>query len=108
MKHEIAHDLDINLAKEATVRAFEAYQKRFADYQPKMRWTGERDARIEFTVKGMKLEGSIGILPRAIELDLEVPFLFRVFKGKAIGVIDREVRTWLDKAKRGEFASPAG
>jgi hypothetical protein len=105
MKHEIAHDLDVNLAKEATVRAFEAYQKRFVDYHPQMHWTAERDARIEFTVK---LQGSIGILPRVIELDLEVPFLFRIFKGKALEVIEREVRIWLDKAKRGEITAPAG
>jgi hypothetical protein len=107
MKHQIAHDLDVNLAKEAAARAFEAYQKRFANYQPTMQWTGERDARIEFKVKGMKLQGSIGILPRAIEIDLDVPFVFRVFKSKAIEVIEREVRVWLDKAKRGELAAPA-
>ena len=107
MKHQIAHDLDTALAKEAAVRAFEAYQQRFSDYQPKMTWGSERDARIEFNVKGMKLQGSIGILPRAIELDLDVPFVFRLFKSKAIDVIEREVRVWLDKAKRGELAAPA-
>jgi hypothetical protein len=107
MKHIIAHDLDQGLAKEVAVRAFESYQKRFADYQPKMSWNSERDARIEFTVKGLKLQGSIGITPRAIELDLDVPFVFRLFKSKAIDVIEREVRSWLDKAKRGELTKPA-
>jgi hypothetical protein len=71
-----------------------------------MLWVGERDARIEFNVKGMKLQGSIGIQPQVIELDLEVPFLFRLFKNKAIDVIDREVKIWLDKAKRGELSGP--
>ena len=108
MKHEIRHDLDFNLAKQATTRAFEAYQKRFADYHPTMQWTGDRDARIEFNVKGMKLQGSIGIQPKSIELDLEVPFLFRVFKSKAIEVIEREVKIWLDKAKRGELSGSTG
>ena len=107
MKHQIAHDLDMGLAKEAAGRAFEAYQKRFADYQPKLNWVSERDAQIEFNIKGMKLHGSIGILPRAIELDLDVPFVFRLFKNKAVDVIDREVRTWLDKAKRGELIAPS-
>jgi hypothetical protein len=106
MKHQIAHDLDFNLAKEVAVRAFESYQKRFADYQPRMTWINDRNARIEFSIKGLKLQGSIGIAPRAIELDLDVPFVFRVFKSKAIDVIEREVRIWLDKAKRGELSKP--
>jgi hypothetical protein len=107
MKHEIPHDLDVSLAKEAAARAFDAYQKRFASFQPRMQWTSEREARIEFNVKGMKLQGTIGIQPRTIDVDLDVPFLFRPFKSKAIEVIDREVKVWLDKAKRGELSKPS-
>ncbi|MET0592575.1 MAG: polyhydroxyalkanoic acid system family protein [Polyangiaceae bacterium] len=106
MKHQIAHDLDSNLAKEAAIRAFDAYKQRFANYNPTIDWANDRKARIGFSVKGVKLEGSIDILPKAIELDLDVPFLFRPFKGKAIEVIEREVRTWLDKAKKGELKAP--
>jgi hypothetical protein len=105
MKHQIAHDLDENVAKEVAVRAFESYQKRFADYRPKMQWVGAKDARIEFSVKGLKLQGTIGILPRAIELDLDVPFVFRLFRNKAIEVIEREVKNWIGKAKRGELSA---
>ncbi|HEX9297682.1 MAG TPA: polyhydroxyalkanoic acid system family protein [Polyangiaceae bacterium] len=108
MKHQIAHDLEDDVAKQVAVRAFESYQQRFSNYHPKMAWVSDRDARIEFSVKGMKLHGSIGILPRAIELDLDVPFVFRIFKGKAIEVIEREVRNWIAKAKRGELAGAAG
>lgn len=107
MKHQIAHDLDVSLAKEAAVRAFEAYQKRFTNYHPTMQWDTDKKARIGFSVKGVKLEGWIDILPRAIELDLDVPFLFRPFKGKAIEVIEREVRNWLAKAKNGELKAPS-
>jgi hypothetical protein len=106
MKHQIPHDLDVNVAKEVAARAFDSYRARFANYQPKLQWTGERDARIEFQVKGLKLQGSIGILPRAIELDLDVPFVFRLFKSKAVEVIEREVRVWIAKAKAGELAPP--
>jgi Putative polyhydroxyalkanoic acid system protein (PHA_gran_rgn) len=107
MKHQIAHDLEESVAKEVAVRAFESYQKRFADYQPKLHWVGDKDARIEFNVKGLKLSGSIGIQPRAIELDLDVPFVFRLFKSKAIDVIEREVKNWIGKAKRGELTAPS-
>jgi hypothetical protein len=108
MKHEIAHDLDANLAKKVAIHAFEAYQRRFSSYEPKMEWVGDQDARIDFNVKGMKLQGSIGIRPRAIELDLDVPFVLRLFKGKAIGVIEREVQNWIGKAKRGELTAAKG
>jgi hypothetical protein len=70
-----------------------------------MQWVGAKDARIEFSVKGLKLQGTIGILPRAIELDLDVPFVFRLFKNKAVDVIEREVRNWIAKAKRGELTA---
>ena len=107
MKHQISHDLDEKTAKQVADRAFEAYQKRFVDYQPRMNWVGDKDANIEFSVKGLKLGGTIGIRPRAIELDLDVPFVFRLFKSKAIDVIEREVRNWIEKAKRGELAAPS-
>ena len=108
MKHLIAHDLDESMAKQVADRAFESYQKRFLDYHPKMKWVGDKDAAIEFSVKGLKLHGSIGIRPRAIELDLDVPFVFRLFKSKAIDVIEREVKNWIGKAKRGELTAPSG
>jgi len=107
MKHQIAHDLDESTAKQVADRAFESYQKRFVDYQPRMKWVGDKDATIEFSVKGLKLGGTIGIRPRAIELDLDVPFVFRLFKSKAIEVIEREVKNWIGKAKRGELTSPS-
>jgi hypothetical protein len=107
MKHQIAHDLDDAVAKEVAIRAFESYQKRFADYHPKMHWVSDKDAAIEFGVKGLTLKGSIGIRPHVIELDLDVPFVFRLFKSKAIDVIEREVKNWIGKAKRGELNAPS-
>ena len=107
MKHQIAHDLDDAVAKEVAIRAFESYQKRFVDYHPKMHWVSDKDAAIEFGVKGLTLKGSIGIRPHVIELDLDVPFVFRLFKSKAIDVIEREVKNWIGKAKRGELNAPS-
>jgi hypothetical protein len=104
MKHEIPHDLDVAMAKTVTARAFESYRARFSEYGPKLEWLGDRDARIEFRIKGLKLAGSIGIRPRSIDLDLDVPLVFRLFRNKAIEVIDKEVRVWIAKAKAGELA----
>jgi hypothetical protein len=105
MKHEIPHDLDLALAKTVAVRAFESYRARFAEYGPKLEWLNDRNARIEFRVKGLRLHGSIGIRPRSIDLDLDVPLVFRLFKNKAIEVIEAEVRAWIVKAKAGQLTA---
>ena len=103
MKHSIAHDLDESLAKKAAERAFAAYAVKLADYAPVVTWTDAAHANITFNVKGMTLKGRFTLAPGSIDLELDVPFLLRMFQGKAINVIDREVREWLVKAKAGEL-----
>jgi hypothetical protein len=103
MKHQIQHDLDAGLAKTVADRAFESYRARFAEYRPSMVWTSDGDAKIEFQIKGFKLSGGISVRPRTIDLELDVPFIFRLFKSRALDVIEREVRYWIGKAKAGEL-----
>lgn len=105
MTHDIPHDLDFPLAKLAAQKAAEAYGKRFAEYDYKATWV--RDDRVElgFTVVGRRLEGAMTIKSDRLELELEVPLLLRPFRGKAIEIIEKEARTWLDKAKRGELTA---
>ena len=54
-------------------------------------------------MKGTSLKGVIELAPGSISFDLEVPFLLRMFKGKAIEIMDGELRSWTEKAKRGEL-----
>jgi hypothetical protein len=103
MKHVVKHDLDQGLARKAADKAWEAYSERFSKYNPKATWTSETHADIEFTVKGMHLKGSIDLEPGGIALELEVPFVLRVFKKQAIDVIEKEIQKWIDKAKAGEL-----
>lgn len=103
MKHVIQHDLDTDTAKRVADRAFAEYRNRYPDYQPSLSWVNDRRADVAFNAKGVKLSGAMEIDPGAINLELDVPFLFRPFQKKAIEVIDREVRTWLGKAKNGEL-----
>lgn len=103
MKHVIQHDLDIVTAKRATDRAFAEYRTRYPDYSPALLWAGDRKADVTFNAKGVKLNGGVEISEGQVALELEVPFLFRPFQKKAMEVIEREVRAWLDKAKRGEI-----
>jgi len=103
MKHVIEHPLDVETAHKVADRAFGEYKAKYPAYDPKLTWTGERDANIAFSAKGVHIAGKLKVREGAIDVDLEVPFLLRVFQSKAIDVIDREVRRWVERAKAGEL-----
>lgn len=103
VKHTIEHPLSIDLAKKATEKAFESYAERFAKYNPTADWTGPHAADVGFEVKGVKLGGSIVLREGAIDLDMKVPFVFKPFRSKALDVIEREIKEWIERAKEGEL-----
>lgn len=103
MKHSIDHDLDLVTAKKVTDRAFAEYGNRYPDYKPTLTWADERRADVSFSAKGIHLGGVMAIDEKTISLDLDVPFLFRPFQKRAIEVIDREVKVWIEKAHAGEI-----
>jgi hypothetical protein len=103
MKHTIEHSLPLDLAKKATEKAFESYAERFAKYNPTAEWTGDYTANVGFEAKGVKLGGAIALREGAVELEMDVPFLFKPFRSKAVDVIDDEIQKWLDRAKNGEL-----
>ena len=102
MKHTIPHDLTPALARQAGEKALESYKAKFPEYHPNAVWTGDT-ANVSFKVKGVSLSGRMAIVGPVIELELDVPFLFRPFQKKAIEVIEREVMEWLVKAKAGQL-----
>jgi hypothetical protein len=103
MKHSVPHDLGSERAKKAADAALAAYSQKFAKYDPRVNWATPTRADIAFTVKGMSLKGVLEVLPNAIELDLDVPFLLRPFKGQALAVIEGEIKEWIGKARTGEI-----
>ncbi len=103
VKHEIPHDLDMETAKKAARKAVEAYAARFTDYDFKSKWVNDTRVELGFTAATRRLEGAMEVQARALVLHLEVPFVFRIFSGKAVEIIEREARVWLDKAKKGEL-----
>jgi hypothetical protein len=104
MKHEMKHDLSPELAKRVAEKAFESYSQKYAKYDPTINWTSEVRAEACFSVKGVSLKGVIELEPNSISFDLKVPFMLRMFKGKAIDIMDRELRFWTDKAKAGDIS----
>ncbi len=103
MKHSVSHGLEQALANQAVRCALDSYAERFAEFEPNVTWLSDSQARIGFVVRGMSLNGAVEVGAETVGLDLEVPFLLRVFKKKAIEVIEREIRLWVDKASRGEL-----
>jgi hypothetical protein len=103
MKHDVAHGLEPEKAKEVTEKALNAYKARFAEYNPVVTWDDAHRARIAFNVKGIELRGSVDVDARNISMDLEVPLLLRPFRGKAMAVIEAEIKKWIQKAKDGKI-----
>ncbi|MFU8805913.1 MAG: polyhydroxyalkanoic acid system family protein [Bradymonadaceae bacterium] len=103
MKHKIHHGLQKELARKATEKAIETYKARFEQYNPDAKWVDEDTANVSFSAKGIKLEGALEIGEDDVLLDLEVPFLLRPFRSRAITVIEEEIRDWVARAKNGEL-----
>ncbi|MFN7143279.1 MAG: polyhydroxyalkanoic acid system family protein [Myxococcota bacterium] len=104
MVHRIRHGLPHALARDATHRALESYRERFQEFSPEGEWLDADHARVAFHALGRTLEGAVRVDSENIELELDVPFLFRPFQKKAIDVIDGEVRAWIEKAKQSQLA----
>jgi hypothetical protein len=92
MKHVLQHRLDLATSKQIADQAFAQYQKRLAKYEPTMCWLDDQHAEVQFEVKGIAMTGSVELRPGSVEIDLDVPFLFRPFRGIAIRVLEEELR----------------
>jgi hypothetical protein len=103
MKHSVPHDLGVAGAKKVTESAWESYSTKFSAYRPTCEWQSDTRAKIGFTAKGISLAGTIEVLESSIDLDLDVPFLLKPFRGKAISVIEGEIREWINKSKAGDL-----
>ncbi|HLM76448.1 MAG TPA: polyhydroxyalkanoic acid system family protein [Polyangiaceae bacterium] len=111
MKHIIHHHLDVAQTRRVADRALDHYVKRYAKYEPRVQWLDERRAEVAFTAKGVSIRGSVELQPGAVSVDLEVPFLFRAFRGMAVRIIDAELRRVLadhaPTAQTGSMAPPS-
>jgi hypothetical protein len=103
MKHTVPHDLGREKAKQATEAAFAKYQSKYADYAPTVRWVSDDVAELSFSIKGLALSGGVVVRDSEIEMELNVPFLLRPFQKTAIGVVETEIKRWIDKAKTGKI-----
>lgn len=103
MKQTIKHDLDLELAKKACVKAFDVYAEKFKKYNPTANWKSDTFAEIGFDAKGVKLGGTVALKPNEIEVEMNVPLLFKPFQSKAVDLVEGEITKWVAKAKNGEL-----
>jgi hypothetical protein len=103
MKHTVHHGLDHDLARKAIRKAFKSYEERFSKYNAQANWLNEDQANVSFSARGITLSGAVEVTDEDVEVDMDVPFILRPFKKKAIAVIDEELRGWVDRAQRGEL-----
>lgn len=104
MKHTVSHSLGLDMARKVAKAAMDSYAQRYSEYKPITHWKNEDSADIGFTIKGISLKGAVQVTADSIELDLDVPFMLRPFKGTALAVIEAEIRKWISKAEKGEIA----
>lgn len=103
MKHSVPHDLGAEKARQVAEAAFASYKAKFESYRPEATWVSGRRAEIRFTIKGMTLTGAMEVTPATIDMELDVPFLFRPFRGTAMAMIEKEINAWIAKARAGEI-----
>jgi hypothetical protein len=103
MKHSVPHDLGAEKARQVAEAAFASYKAKFENYRPEATWVSDTRAEIRFTIKGMALSGIMEVTASTIDMDLDVPFLFRPFRGTAMALIEKEIGAWITKAKAGEI-----
>lgn len=103
MKHVIEHGVTQQQAKEAIEAAIKVYSRKFPQFSPRSEWPDDHRAKVSFTVKGRTLTANIEIHSKTIESEMQVPFLFLPFRGRALKVIEDEIRKWVARAKSGEI-----
>ncbi|MBI5493478.1 MAG: polyhydroxyalkanoic acid system family protein [Deltaproteobacteria bacterium] len=103
MKHAIQHGLDPAIARRVADAAIKSYLERFQQYSPSLTWTDPTHAEIAFSAKGVSIRGTFTLAPGAIEVEMEVPFVFKLFKSQAIRIIEEEVQRWVTLAKDGKL-----
>lgn len=103
MRYAVKHDLDGELLHRTIEAAFSSYQQRYPGYDPSLIWTSATQARIGFRARGMAVSGNVDMHPGELDVDLDLPLVFRVFKKRALAVVDAEVQGWIRRAKAGEI-----
>lgn len=105
MRLELKHQLSEQTTRKVADLAWASYQKKYSEYQPKIKWLSDnRRAIIEFTVNKKIIQGAIELQPGVIivgaNVDNVVKGLFaKIVESKAKQILTKEFKYWIKWAK---------
>ncbi len=106
IEHAITHGLGAEKAKALVERTFAHYASRFERFEPRLSWTTPTTASFGFTAMGVALSGDLRVEAERFVVRLELPFLLRPFRDRAVERVEREVRALL--ARETPLEEPGG
>lgn len=108
MDHVIKTGLDVETQKTTLDQAFAEQTKKYPQYSPTFKWTGETEGLFSFKpTPSMEIEGKVLVSENEIGIKFtKLPFLAKMFKGKAIELVEKEVQVWVEKAKAAPTDAP--
>jgi hypothetical protein len=103
MNHTIQHGLDLSTSRRVLEKAAESYIARFADYSPAFHWDDDTHGIVSFKAMGMTAKGIFTLKDGAMDVSMDVPFVLKPFRTKALDAVESEVKKWVAKSKAGEL-----
>jgi hypothetical protein len=107
VEHRVPQTVGKDLAKQATIAAFDAHAERLARYRPRAEWIGDYKALVSVQVSGMALSGTVEFHEREVGLAMDVPLLLRPLRSRVIERIERELALWFARAQAGTIGLAA-
>ena len=95
MKHAIKHPLSPDRAKKMLDRLFGVYGEHYKEYDLETSWSDEKTAQIGMKVKGREITGQVKVCDDCYEVDIELPAIVRMFKGRIRKELDDTVAEWV-------------
>jgi hypothetical protein len=104
MKYVAKHGLnDRTRARTVVEKAYDAYKVKLADHNPTLKWRGDCEADLGFSVMGKTIAVQISVSDEEVRVEGDMPWMFRPFQGKIEKVLGSEIEKWIAKAKAGEI-----
>lgn len=104
MRHDIQHDLPLDVALTVARKAVSSYEQRFAAYEFGHSWRGDSKVALSFQVAGKRLAGSLEVHRDRLTFELKVPLLLRVFRNRALEILEKEARLWIERGRMGQLS----
>jgi hypothetical protein len=101
MKHRIECPVGETAACEIIRAALERYAQRYQRFEPELSWSDAGHASFAFVVAGARVQGELVVAEGYIDVEVEAPWLLRIFRAEAVRRIDAEAEHLFSQAAAG-------